>query len=297
MIVNEQTLDLVFKGFQKVYTDANLTAPINWDKIAMKVNSGAREESYGWLGKVPQMRQWLGPRVINTLEAYGFTIANVPFESTVSVKRVDIADDRLGVFKPAFAEMGQLAATHPEELIMGLLTGGFAAACFDGQNFFDTDHPITAANGAQTTVSNMQAGSSDAWFLLDTSRPVKPLIWQEREGYDFQAMVDASNPHVFMTDEYIYGVKARVNAGYGLWQLAFGSKATLDATNYAAARAAMMNFTADGGRKLGINPTTLVVPPSLEEAALQILNATNDAAGASNVWAKTAELIVTPFVA
>lgn len=296
MIINEQTLDLVFKGFQTVYTDANIAAPIHWDKIAMKVTSSARDESYGWLGKVPNMRQWIGPRVIHSLEAYGFTIANVQFESTLSVKRTDIADDRLGVFKPAFSEMGRLAATHPEELIMGLLSGGFDAACFDGQSFFDADHPITDAQGAETTASNMQAGSEDAWYLLDTSREVKPLIWQEREPYAFQSMVEPTNPHVFMTDEFIYGVKARANAGYGLWQLAFGSKAALDVSNYAAARAAMMSYTADGGRKLGITPTTLVVPPSLEEKALQILNATHDASGASNVWAGTAELIVTPFV-
>ena len=31
-----------------------------------------------------------------------------------------------------------------------------------------------------------------------------------------------------------------------------------------------MDFRADGGRILGINPTTLVVPPSLEDAALTL---------------------------
>ncbi|MDF0602316.1 Mu-like prophage major head subunit gpT family protein [Psychromarinibacter sp. C21-152] len=71
----------------------------------------------------------------------------------------------------------------------------------------------------------------------------------------------------------------------------------MDATNYAAARAAMMDFRADGGRILGIKPTTLVVPPSLEEAALEVLNATHNSSGASNVWSNTASLIVTPFAA
>ena len=178
---------------------------------------------------------------------------------------------------------------------MGLLVGGFGTACFDGQNFFDTDHPIADKNGDVGLVSNMQAGAGDAWFLLDTSRGVRPLIWQEREAYDFQGIVSPNDEHVFLNDEYLYGVRARVNAGYGLWQLAYGSKDDLNAANYAAARAAMMDFRSDGGRILGVNPTTLVVPPSLEDAGLSLLNTETNDGGGSNPWKGTAELIVTPF--
>jgi phage major head subunit gpT-like protein len=295
MLVDGNTLDLVFKGFQTVFTDAYLSAPVHWDKIAMQVSSSGRDETYGWLGQFPQLREWIGPRVINNLKAYGFTIANRKFESTVSVTRDAISDDRLGVFKPAFSEMGHLARNHPEELVMGMLVNGFASECFDGQFFFDTDHPIADRNGVVSSVSNMQAGAGDAWYLLDTGRGVKPLIWQEREDYEFQTVTALTDHNVFINDEYLYGVRARVNAGYGLWQLAFGSKATLDATNYAAARAAMMDFRADGGRILGINPTTLVVPPSLEDAALTLLNTEINAGGGSNPWKGTADLIVTPF--
>ena len=87
-----------------------------------------------------------------------------------------------------------------------------------------------------------------------------------------------------------------MNAGFGLWQLAYGSKGNLDPDNYAAARAAMMDFRADGGRILGVRPTVLVVPPELEARALQVLNAQLTENGGSNVWANTAQLIVTPYV-
>lgn len=296
MIINGTNLDLVFKGFKTVYTDAFLSAPVNWDKIAMTVNSTGRDETYGWLGQFPQLREWIGPRHVKNLEAHSFTIVNRDFESTVSIRRNDLADDRYGVYKPSFSEMGQLARRHPEEMVMGLLARGFSETGFDGQNFFDTDHPIKDADDNEVTVSNMQDGTEPPWFLLDTSRAVRPIIWQERENYDFQAMTDATNPHVFMNDEYIYGVKARVNAGFGLWQLAFGSKAALSGENYAAARAAMMGFKSDGGRILGVTPTTLVVPPQLEEKALEILNAERDASGATNVWQDTAKLIVSPYL-
>ena len=79
--------------------------------------------------------------------------------------------------------------------------------------------------------------------------------------------------------------------------MAYGSKAALTKDNYRAARAAMMSFRGDNGRILGIMPNMLVLPPSLEEAALEILNAERGAQGATNVWRNTAQMIVTPFLA
>ena len=298
MLINSETLNLAFKGFKTVYSDAFAAAPAYADKIAMTVPSISRDEAYGWLGQFPRLREWVGPRHVNGLKAHGFTIENRKFEATVSVGRTDIADDRLGIFKPMFAEMGRDSRIHPEELVFGLLKSGFSLPCFDGQNFFDTDHPVELEPGAAPSlVSNMQAGSGPAWYLLDTSREVRPIIWQEREKYEFQAITASNDHHVFMNDEYVYGVRARVNAGFGLWQLAFGSQAGLTKANYAAARAAMMNFKSDGGRILGISPTVLVVPPALESDARYLLNTENSAGGESNPWKGTAELIVTPYAA
>lgn len=168
--------------------------------------------------------------------------------------------------------MGHLARNHPEELIFGLLADGFSTSCYDGQNFFDTDHPQTDKSGAPVTVSNRQAGTGPSWYLMDTSRAVRPIVWQEREPYDFVSKTSPSDDNVFMNNEFLYGVGARVNAGFGLWQLAFGSNAELTPENYAAARAAMMDFRSDDGRVLGVNPTTLVVPPALESDALHVVN-------------------------
>lgn len=304
MIVNAATLDAAFIGFKTIYTDAYTKAPVAWDKIAMTVHSAAREDTYGWLGQFPQLREWVsGERELKALEAFGFTIVNRRFESTISITRSDIADDRLGVFKPMFSEMGHNARQHPDELIFGLLNAGFSTACYDGQSFFDAEHPVPDPAGPVTIgdrtfrlVSNMQAGTGPAWFLFDTSRAVRSIIWQERERYEFQTVNRHDDTRVFMTDEYLYGIRARVNAGFGLWQLAFGSKAALTAANYAAARAAMSTIRGDKGRILGIRPTVLVVPPTLEEAALTLVNAATNDGGGSNPWKGTVEVIVSPWL-
>lgn len=296
MLVNAETVALAFKGFKTIYSEAFTAMEPDWPKIAMEVPSGSASETYGWIGQFPGMREWLGPRVVKNLSATGFTIENKLFESTVAVKRTDIEDDKLGLFKPVFAEMGGNAKRHPEELIFNLLKGGFAANGFDGQYFFDTDHPFIDADGNTSSVANTDGGAGTPWFLLDTSRAVKPVIWQPRTPYEFQQITAANDEHVVMNDQYVYGVRARANAGYGLWQLAWGSKQTLNAANFAAARAAMAGFRGDGGKILGIKPTVLVVPPTLEEAALNLVKAATGAAGATNPWAGTAELIVTPYL-
>lgn len=296
MLVNAQNLNLVYSGFKAIYTDAYDAAPADAMKIAMEVPSAATEETYGWLGQFPQLREWIGPRVVQNLSAHAFTIRNRKFESTISVARDHISDDRIGVFKPMFAEMGWLARQHPEEMIFGLIAAGFSTTCFDGQNYFDTDHPVENTDGVVESVSNMQAGSETPWFLIDTSRMMKPIIWQTREKYEFQAMDRTTDEHVFINDEYLYGVRARVNAGFGLWQLAFGSKLELNAANYAAARAAMMGYRSNGGRVLGIRPTMLVVPPSLESAARSLLKSEYGDGGVTNEWKDSAEMIVTPFL-
>ena len=296
MIVNAESISLAFKGFKTVFTDAFLQTPVNYDKIAMTVPSVSRDETYGWLGQFPSMRKWVGQRHVKNIIANGFTIKNRKFESTLEISRDDIADDRLGIFKPMFSEMGQAARRHPEELIFGVLASGFTTNCYDGQFFFDVDHPVTDADGNSNLVSNFQGGAGTPWYLLDTSRGVRPLIWQEREKYEFQQLAEDRDEYVFKNDKYLYGIRARVNAGFGLWQLAYGSRQALTPANYAAARAAMMTFTADGGRKLGVSPTVLVVPPALEEAALNLLNTEYGTGGASNPWKGTAQLIVTPYL-
>ncbi len=64
---------------------------------------------------------------------------------------------------------------------------------------------------------------SNDWFVLSTKGVVKPVILQNRTPIEFAAL-EADSESGFMRDEYIYGVRARYNAGYGLWQMAYASQ-------------------------------------------------------------------------
>ena len=78
--------------------------------------------------------------------------------------------------------------------------------------------------------------------------------------------------------------------------MAYGSKAELNLSNYIAARTAMMSFEGDGGKKLNIQPDLLVVPPSLEDKALNIVKAAVLTGGASNVYYNTADILLSPYL-
>jgi phage major head subunit gpT-like protein len=72
----------------------------------------------------------------------------------------------------------------------------------------------------------LQGASDDYWFLLDTKRPIRGLILQTRSDVpvEFSALEASSGSEAaWMRDRYYYGVRARYNVGYGLWQAAYGA--------------------------------------------------------------------------
>lgn len=307
MLVNASNLSALFTGFKTAFNSGFTALTPAYKSVAMVVPSSTREEQYGWLGQFPKMREWLGDRVVNNLSAHGFIIKNRDFELTISVDRNDIQDDRYGIYGPMFTELGRTAGEKPDELIFGLLANGFTGVCYDGQYFFDTDHKVLDATGAETSVSNIQAGASEPWFLLDTSRAIKPLVYQERMPLDKLVSKDRdTDDNVFFNKQYLYSVDGRCNAGYGLWQLAYASKQPLTPENYEAARAAMMNQVGDNGRPLNVKPDTLVCGPNNEGAAMRLLNngsrivlsgPSNDVPVAvQNEWANTAKPLITQWL-
>jgi phage major head subunit gpT-like protein len=297
MILNSANLAILFRAFNAAFQRGfNNVAPM-WPKVATEVPSTTGTEDYGWLGEIPGMREWLGDRVVHNLSQSNYSIKNKKFELTVGVPEDKLEDDTYGVYAPMMESLGQSAHRHPDELIWALLAAGFSTACSDGQYFFDTDHPVLQADGTTATVSNMQAGAGNPWFLLDTTRPLKPLILQVRKRPRFVRKDRPEDDNVFNSGELVYGVDDRKNVGFGFWQMAFGSKTTLDATNFDLAVAAMGAFKGDYGRPLGIMPNLLVCGPSNRSAAKTTIEAERLASGASNTNFKAVDVLVVPWLA
>jgi phage major head subunit gpT-like protein len=61
------------------------------------------------------------------------------------------------------------------------------------------------------------------WQVLDTSRPVRPYVFQNRTEVELASRVKPEDPNVFDSDEYQWGIRWRGAVGYGLWQTVVGS--------------------------------------------------------------------------
>lgn len=297
MIINTATLAAARIGFQTTFKNGLEMAGSLQKRVATPVPSSAKSENYGWMGKLPNVREWIGDRLVQNLSESTYSIVNKPYELTIGVDRDDFLDDTLGVYTPLFEEMGQATGGHEDRLVFALLKAGFASNCFDGQPYFDTNHPIIDENGNKTVYANTDGGAGTPWFLMSARRTLKPIILQKRKDWDFVARDNPDDQNVFSKKEFQYGSDARMNVGFGLPQMAWGSKQTLNNANYSIARAAIQNAKGDYGRPLGLIPDLLVVPPALESAGRQLLNSEYGTGGITNEWKGTAELLVVPWLA
>lgn len=297
MLINAQNLAALRDGYSTAFQGGLGEAAQMHTSVATIVPSSQKEQKYGWLGKIPNVREWLGARAVQNLQQHDYAIKEKKLELTIAVDRDDVETDNLGIYTPMFTEMGRSAGAYWETLVWATLKAGFTTACYDGQNFFDTDHPVLDEDGEEISVANTDGGSGAGWYLLDTSRALKPIILQKRKDFQFTAKDRLEDDNVFDNNEFVYGTDARGNAGFGFWQFAWGSKQTLNAANYGIARAALSGMKGDYGRPLGLMPRLLVVPPTLESAGRKLLNSELGANGETNEWKGTAELLVVPWLA
>ena len=81
----------------------------------------------------------------------------------------------------------------------------------------------TMQGTAKPLVVPQLAGHDAAWYLLCTSRPIKPLIYQQRKKAQLVSKTAETDDNVFFSKKFLYGADSRGNAGFGFWQMAYGS--------------------------------------------------------------------------
>lgn len=236
MLVNKGNLTGVFVSLKTIFNKAFEAAPSIWEKTTMKVPSGSSQNDYSWLGRFPKMRKWLGDKVVRALKAHKYTVVNDDWEATVEVDRNDIEDDNIGIYNPMAQDAGFSAKQLPDEIDADLKNNAFAETCYDGQYFYDTDHPVTDANGTESSVSNKGTAALSA------------------------------------------------------------ATATAAANSYGTARQAIMEFTDDEGRPLGLVPDVLEVGPALEATARLICESDKLTDESPNPYKGTATVLVNPRI-
>lgn len=268
-----------------------------WRDIVTIAPSTNASEKYEWLGNLPGMKEFVDARQVEGISKFDYTITNKKWEATLGFTEDEI-NDNPGILRPRIAGLAQSVQVHPNKLVFDLLMAGHTAGslCYDGQLFFDTDHPNFSAAGiastdginylsgngvdtvahiatdfflALTAMTNtnrrrdgtpvlpsigkprvyhavhdtalfhsafmdpyLSAGASNSlynmatpipcpwlttdssWFIVAEGLPVQPLIFQDR----LPITPEWDETQLFNTGKVFYGVKARYNVGYGLWQ-------------------------------------------------------------------------------
>lgn len=279
-IITEALLQNLRTGFKTNFQKGVGTVAPKHAFMCTTVSSTTKVETYGFMKEWPIFREWIGEKRIKSLEEQAYQLTNKSFETTIGIHKHKIQDDNLGLYGSMFEGWGQEAAALPDRLAFEALRDGHLRPCFDGQNFFDDEHPM--ADGVAS--NNDTTATVQPWFLLDCSKSLKPLIIQERQKPTWDMVTDMKDSRVFETGEYLAGGEARGAAGYTFWQLAYRSTKTLNAANYEAAKAAMAALTNDEGEPLGVKPTHIVVGVSNVAAAKTLFMAQNLAGGASNIY-------------
>lgn len=273
----------------------------DWRKVAGFVTSDGASNTYEWLSAFPAFREWVGDRLHKVAKETAFTVTNRKFENTLDIPVTKIEDNAFGMYGDVAQSYGESVSDLMNDLVFGKIGSAISSVCYDGQYFFDTDHPVYAnedGTGAASTISNYQTGAGELWMLLCTNRAPQPFYMQERIKPQLVSKTNAvTSDSVFEKDAVSYGGRWRGEALCGFWQLAYGSKAALTEDNFNANFKAMMKVVGDGNRKLGIVANLLVVGPDNMAAGEALIKAINKANGASNTNYQKVELFVSPWLA
>ena len=195
MLINKSSIASIFIGLKTLFDKAFQDAPSQWEQTAMRVPSTASQNDYNWLSNFPRMRKWIGEKVIKSLSAFRYSIVNDDFEVTVEVDRNDIEDNQLGIYNSHAQMAGFSARQLPDEIVAELKNNAFASQCYDGQFFYDTDHPVTNSDNVTTSVSNkltvpLSAATQAAAAASFGAARLAILSFKDEEGRSLNLMPD-----------------------------------------------------------------------------------------------------------
>ncbi len=163
MHITPAALQFLFNQFKTDYDLGLAARTVNWPALAERIPSTTETNTYGWLAEIPGFREWIGPRVFHNLASRSYAITNKDWEDGFTVSRNKIEDDQFGIYSRHSFLLGDAAKALWDNLVFDTLQAGASALAFDGQFFFDTDHPINLDDDGAGTYAN-----------LFTAKPITP---------------------------------------------------------------------------------------------------------------------------
>ncbi len=133
------------------------------------------------------------------------------------------------------------------------------------------------------------------YILYDNLGVMKPAV--REHGRAAQSHYDEITYDLLEANGTCYDGKPFFADNHDLGGVAYSNIGTeaLSRESFLAKRTEMQKLKGEGGKPLGIKPTLLVVPPALEETALEIVKA-KEIDGTTNIAENMAEVLVVPHL-
>jgi phage major head subunit gpT-like protein len=148
-----------------------------WKEKAYRSNSTAYRTVHHWLAAQPEMRKWVGARIINNLVSRSFELKNEDWEYTFSVDTNDIFYDNLGAYEDRARVAGDTASRWYEKVVTDAMIAANVSLAWDGQTFYNAAHPVNYDDSGAGTYANsftaMPLTSANLWTLIATMMSFK----------------------------------------------------------------------------------------------------------------------------
>jgi phage major head subunit gpT-like protein len=141
MEITQGNLSAVFTGLKAVFNEAAQTTETGQvERMMERVPSTSATEQYPTATLLGDLEEVLDEVTITSIGAFLQSVPNRTFARIVQVKRNDIADDNIGVYRPGVRQLGRRAALYPLRLAAEALLAGFSDQWVDGTTVFSDSH-------------------------------------------------------------------------------------------------------------------------------------------------------------
>lgn len=202
MDITPANLDLLYKGLNFAFQGGlQLGAEQSfWKDIATEMPSSTETNVYPFISMIPGLREWVGPRIFNNVAARSYSLTNKHWEDSIEVDRNKIEDDQFGMYTPIAGMLGQHCEEWPDRELARVVEAGTTELGWDGQFFFDTDHPVDPDNAGAGTNSNKLVG---AGYDIAVADPLVPFaaakaamaLWKREDGQQMGTQLDTIMVH------------------------------------------------------------------------------------------------------
>ena len=179
---NQALLDEANKFIKAIFhdeltnrTDSNLV-----ELATMKVQSKAKSVEYDWLKDFVKMTPWVAERSIASFKATNYTVTSVLQEAGISVKRVDVETDNLGLYPARVRALPDAYFMKRKQDLADLIINGGSQLGYDGVSFWNAAHP---GEGPDQPAQSNTSGSTLALTGTNYDTVVEEMaLWVDHKG-------------------------------------------------------------------------------------------------------------------